>query len=103
MAHNGSGDVWLNIPHCALYDQGLMVLPEKDRVSLRGIMAVRKIVFLLGMIVGLILTIAGFTIVIPQYGAFGVFWTIVGILITLVHTYNLFRKTPHRRVPPGQR
>jgi hypothetical protein len=44
----------------------------------------------LGLIVGIVFVGIGVGIVIPQGGAFGVFWTLVAVAITGYHAVNLF-------------
>lgn len=42
----------------------------------------------LGMIVGLIFVVIGFTVAIPRAGAFGILWTVIAVFITLYHAIN---------------
>jgi hypothetical protein len=45
---------------------------------------------LAGLIGGIIFLIIGFTIVIPIFGWFGVLWTLVALVITIVNGVNAF-------------
>lgn len=45
-----------------------------------------------GMIGGAVFILIGMIIVIPTFGLFGVFWTLMAVVITGVHTYNVFSK-----------
>lgn len=45
---------------------------------------------IVGMIVGLIFVIIGITTVIPGAGPFGIFWTLIAVVITGSHAYNAF-------------
>jgi len=45
---------------------------------------------ILAMIVGLIMTGAGITLIIPIFGSFGVLWTLVAVGITVYHAFNAF-------------
>jgi hypothetical protein len=47
-------------------------------------------VSLLGMVVGLVFIGLGVAVVIPLFGPFGVFWTLVAAGIALYHGYNFF-------------
>ncbi|GAA0729325.1 SHOCT domain-containing protein [Clostridium malenominatum] len=47
---------------------------------------------LIGMLMGTIFVIIGFTIAIPNAGLFGVFWTLMAIIITGTNVYNFFSK-----------
>lgn len=57
-----------------------------------------KLLFLIGALVGLVLTAYGVTSVIPSAGIFGFAWTAIGVLIILAHAYSL---TFGYRRPPG--
>lgn len=43
-----------------------------------------------GFLVGLIFCLIGLFVVIPSIGPFGVFWTMVAIIITVMHGKNAF-------------
>lgn len=43
-----------------------------------------------GLMVGIIFIVLGFTIVIPQAGLFGLLWTGIALMITLINGYNVF-------------
>lgn len=43
-----------------------------------------------GMIVGVVFIFIGVTTVIPMAGMFGVFWTLMALIITGSHAYNAF-------------
>lgn len=43
-----------------------------------------------GMVVGIIFVILGLTVVIPMAGAFGVLWTLVALVITILNGVNVF-------------
>lgn len=43
-----------------------------------------------GMIVGVVFIIIGVTTIIPMAGVFGVFWTLIAVIITGAHAYNVF-------------
>lgn len=45
---------------------------------------------IVGMIVGIIFIIIGLTTAIPMGGLFGVFWTLIAVVITCSHAYNIF-------------
>ncbi|MEW9097049.1 MAG: SHOCT domain-containing protein [Clostridiaceae bacterium] len=45
-----------------------------------------------GMLVGVIFVIIGFTIAIPDFGLFGMFWTLMAVVITCTNAYNFFSK-----------
>lgn len=45
---------------------------------------------IVGMIGGIIFIIIGITTAIPMAGLFGVFWTLIAIIITGSHAYNIF-------------
>ncbi|UPM53565.1 SHOCT domain-containing protein [Gottfriedia acidiceleris] len=44
----------------------------------------------LGLLIGIIFIVLGFTIVIPQVGLFGLLWTGIAIMITIINGYNVF-------------
>ncbi|WP_144933233.1 SHOCT domain-containing protein [Paenibacillus sp. 32O-W] len=56
----------------------------------RGRVRPSKPASFLGMIVGIVFVIIGFTMVMPMGGIFGVLWTVIAIAITGYHGYNLF-------------
>jgi|GEM_PF-6347439 len=43
-----------------------------------------------GLMIGIIFIILGFTIVIPKAGLFGLLWTGIALMITIINGYNLF-------------
>ncbi len=45
---------------------------------------------MLAMIVGIVLIGIGVFMVIPQAGAFGIFWTLIAIVVTGYHAINVF-------------
>ena len=45
---------------------------------------------LVGFIVGILFVLIGLVAVIPGAGAFGVLWTIIASVITVIHGVNLF-------------
>ncbi len=45
---------------------------------------------LMGMIVGSIFVLIGLTVVIPNVGMFGVFWTLIAVTIAGTNAYNFF-------------
>ncbi len=45
-----------------------------------------------GMIGGIVFIIIGVTTVIPTFGMFGIFWTLIAVGITGSHAYNIFSK-----------
>lgn len=45
---------------------------------------------LLGFAVGIIFVFIGATLVIPTFGLFGIFWTIIAIAITCINGINAF-------------
>jgi len=49
-----------------------------------------KPVSLFGMIIGIIFVFIGLFVVIPTFGAFGVFWTLIAVGITVYQAYNFF-------------
>jgi len=42
------------------------------------------------MIIGIIFVFIGLFVVIPTFGAFGVFWTLIAVGITVYQAYNFF-------------
>jgi hypothetical protein len=56
----------------------------------RGRVRPSRGVSIVGMIGGIILLIIGVTTGISSSGLFGVFWTLIGIVITGSHAYNAF-------------
>ena len=44
----------------------------------------------LGLLIGIIFVILGFTIVIPKAGLFGLLWTGFALMITIINVYNVF-------------
>lgn len=49
-----------------------------------------KPVSLFGMIAGAVFVFIGLFVVIPGFGAFGVFWTLIAVCITAYQAYNFF-------------
>ena len=47
---------------------------------------------LMGMIAGTIFVLIGLTVVIPNIGIFGVFWTLVAMAVIGMNAYNYFSK-----------
>ena len=45
---------------------------------------------IIGMIVGIIFILIGVTTVIPLMGLIGVFWTLIAVVITGTHIFNIF-------------
>lgn len=45
---------------------------------------------IVGMIGGIIFILIGVTTAIPMAGLFGVFWTLIAVVITGTHAYNVF-------------
>jgi hypothetical protein len=45
---------------------------------------------IVGMIGGIIFVLIGITVAIPMAGLFGVFWTLIAVVITGSHAYNAF-------------
>lgn len=43
-----------------------------------------------GFLVGIVFVFIGLTVVLPHAGAFGVFWTLGALVITVCHGINLF-------------
>lgn len=43
-----------------------------------------------GLIVGLCFFIAGIIYVIPEFGAFGIVWTLMAFMMTILHAVNFF-------------
>lgn len=43
-----------------------------------------------GFIAGLVFCFIGLFIVIPTFGVFGIFWTIIAVVITVSHGFNAF-------------
>lgn len=56
----------------------------------RGRVRPSKGASIVGMIGGIIFILIGITTVIPMAGLFGVFWTLVAVVITCSHAYNVF-------------
>ncbi|MEE6449995.1 SHOCT domain-containing protein [Gottfriedia acidiceleris] len=44
----------------------------------------------LGLLIGIIFIVLGFTIVIPKAGLFGLLWTGIALMITIINGYNFF-------------
>jgi Short C-terminal domain len=44
----------------------------------------------IGGVVGLGFVFLGLFVAIPKFGMFGVFWTLVAVVITVAHLYNAF-------------
>lgn len=44
----------------------------------------------MGMVIGIVFCMLGLVVAIPNFGAFGVFWTICALVITVQHAVNLF-------------
>ncbi|XZF76822.1 SHOCT domain-containing protein [Bacillus sp. AL-1R] len=44
----------------------------------------------LGFLIGVVFIVLGFTIVIPKAGLFGLIWTGVALMITIINGYNVF-------------
>lgn len=71
---------------------------EKHTVTMEGVDSMPKRIrfkpskpsSLLGMIVGIVFVFLGVTMAIPDFGVFGVFWTLIAIGITGYHAYNFF-------------
>ena len=47
---------------------------------------------IVGMIAGIIFILIGVTAAIPMAGPFGVFWTLMAVVITGSHAFNVFSK-----------
>ncbi|WP_088042385.1 SHOCT domain-containing protein [Bacillus sp. EAC] len=45
---------------------------------------------IIGMIIGIIFVIIGFTMVIPNAGWFGLLWTSIALMLTIINGYNAF-------------
>lgn len=45
----------------------------------------------LGLMIGIIFIVLGFTIVIPKAGLFGLLWTGFALMITIINGYNVFK------------
>ena len=45
-----------------------------------------------GMVWGGILTLFGLLVLIPVFGGFGIFWTLVGAIFTVLHAWQFFVK-----------
>lgn len=58
----------------------------RRRVSVRP----TKISSMMSLIMGCIFCFIGFFIVIPQFGMFGIFWTLIAVSITASAVYNVF-------------
>ena len=43
-----------------------------------------------GFFVGLVFCLIGLVVVIPTFGPFGIFWTLVAVIITVTHYKNAF-------------
>ncbi|HHZ01042.1 MAG TPA: SHOCT domain-containing protein [Sedimentibacter sp.] len=43
-----------------------------------------------GFFVGLVFCLIGLVVVIPTFGPFGIFWTLVAVIITVTHGKNAF-------------
>ena len=52
----------------------------------------------LGLVVGLLFVLLGLFVIIPQFGAFGLIWTLVALGITIFHAVNTFSD---KGVPSG--
>ena len=52
-----------------------------------------------GLAVGVIFVLIGLFIVIPQFGAFGFFWTLIALVITVMNGVNAFSE---KGVPTGE-
>ena len=52
-----------------------------------------------GLAVGVIFVLIGLFIVIPQFGAFGFFWTLIALVITVMNGVNAFSD---KGVPTGE-
>ncbi|MFD2611155.1 SHOCT domain-containing protein [Paenibacillus gansuensis] len=59
----------------------------------RGRVKPSKGASLLGMIVGGIFVIIGFTTVLPTFGWFGIVWTLFALGIAISHAVNFFGRT----------
>lgn len=46
----------------------------------------------MGFIVGLVFCCIGFFVVIPTFGIFGIFWTLIAVIITIFSAVNAFGK-----------
>lgn len=51
-----------------------------------------KFMSLVGFVVGLIFCCVGIFYCIPNFGLFGIIWTIIAFLITIYYAINLFTK-----------
>lgn len=47
--------------------------------------------YVFGLVVSLILILAGIFVVVPRFGPLGVGWVVVMVLIACVHLFNLVR------------
>ena len=56
----------------------------------RGRVRLSKGASIVGMIGGLIFVLIGVTTAIPSAGLFGAFWTLIAVVITGAHAYNVF-------------
>lgn len=45
-----------------------------------------------GMVWGGILALVGLLVLIPAFGGFGVFWTLIGVMFTVLHAWQFFVK-----------
>ena len=52
-----------------------------------------------GLAVGIIFVLIGLFLVIPQFGAFGLFWTLIALVITVMNGINAFSD---KGVPTGE-
>ncbi len=52
-----------------------------------------------GLAVGIIFILIGLFLVIPQFGAFGLFWTLIALVITVMNGINAFSD---KGVPTGE-
>lgn len=46
----------------------------------------------MGFAVGIVFCLIGLFVVIPQFGAFGIFWTAIAVVITVTNGINAFGK-----------
>ena len=51
-----------------------------------------KSMSMMAMVVGIVFVIIGLVVIVPQFGLFGIFWTLVALGITAYHGANVFSR-----------
>lgn len=47
---------------------------------------------IMGFVMGLVFCCIGFFVVIPNFGIFGIFWTLIAVIVTIASAVNAFGK-----------